>query len=189
MVARGSDDALPTISHRCFHPQVDSTINLLSSLFVAAEGCFLGSIVVDDAFLQVEQEQPTVVKVDSEYYQLGYTLPGHGAGRAAWHNKSQKIVRLKSKESLAAERKARHHHLQEGLQELAEKLKGKDLKTKVTGPSTQGERSIGFSNSTFSITGGGVELLPVVARRLKSYPEESLLMLQRQVWTTLHTFA
>ena len=47
----------------------------------------LGSIDVGDAYLMVEQEEPTVVEVDGEYYELGFTLPGQRIGSSAWFNK------------------------------------------------------------------------------------------------------
>ena len=40
-------------------------------LFLSSEGYTLGSIDVGDAYLMVEQEEPTVVKVDGKYYELG----------------------------------------------------------------------------------------------------------------------
>eukprot|EP00439_Symbiodinium_sp_Y106_P043658 s5691_g5.t1 len=50
---------------------VTSTVKLLSALFTSSEGYSLGSIDVGDAYLMVEQEEPTVVEVDGEYYELG----------------------------------------------------------------------------------------------------------------------
>ena len=35
----------------------------------------------------VEQEEPTVVEVDGEYYELEFTLPGQRIGSSAWFNK------------------------------------------------------------------------------------------------------
>ena len=35
----------------------------------------------------VEQEESTVVEVDGEYYELGFTLPGQRIGSSAWFNK------------------------------------------------------------------------------------------------------
>ena len=60
---------------------------LLSALFSSSEGYSLGSIDVGDAYLIVEQEEPTVVEVDGEYYELGFTLPGQRIGSSAWSNK------------------------------------------------------------------------------------------------------
>ena len=40
-----------------------------------------------DAYLMVEQEEPTVVEVDRKYYELGFTLPGQRIGSSAWFNK------------------------------------------------------------------------------------------------------
>ena len=37
--------------------------------------------------MMVEQEEPTVVEVDGEYYELGFTLPGQRIGSSAWFNK------------------------------------------------------------------------------------------------------
>ena len=45
---------------------VASTVKLLSALFTSSEGYSLGSIDVGDAYLMVEQEEPTVVEVDGE---------------------------------------------------------------------------------------------------------------------------
>ena len=46
---------------------VASTVKLSSGLFVSSEGYTLGSIDVGDAYLMVEQEEPTVVEVDGRY--------------------------------------------------------------------------------------------------------------------------
>ena len=43
-----------------FATGVASTVKLLSGLFVSSDGCSLGSINVGDAYLMVEQEEPTV---------------------------------------------------------------------------------------------------------------------------------
>ena len=53
---------------------VASTVKLLSALFSSSEGYSLGSIDVGDAYLMVEQEEPTVVEVDGEYYELGFYI-------------------------------------------------------------------------------------------------------------------
>ena len=66
---------------------VASTVKLLSALFSSSEGYSLGSIDVGDAYLMVEQKEPTVVEVDGEYYELGFTLPGQRIGSSAWFNK------------------------------------------------------------------------------------------------------
>ena len=66
---------------------VASTVKLLSALCTSSEGYSLGSIDVGDAYLMVEQAEPTVVKVDGEYYELGFTLPGQRIGSSAWFNK------------------------------------------------------------------------------------------------------
>ena len=66
---------------------VASTVKLLSGLFVSSDGYTLGSIDVGDAYLMMEQEEPTVVEVDGKYYELGFTLPGQRIGSSAWFNK------------------------------------------------------------------------------------------------------
>ena len=84
---------------------VASTVKLLSALFVSTANHCLGSIDIGDAYLQVEQDEPTIVEVDGEYYELGYTLPGQCAGSSAWFNKFQGIVEkygLKSDDGLPA---------------------------------------------------------------------------------------
>ena len=55
---------------------VASTVKLLSALFVSTDHYSLGSVDIGDAYLQVEQDEPTLVEVDGEWYELGYTLPG-----------------------------------------------------------------------------------------------------------------
>ena len=62
---------------------VASTVKLLSAFFKSSEGYSPGSINVRDAYLVVEQEEPTVVEVDGEYYELGFTLPGQRIGSSA----------------------------------------------------------------------------------------------------------
>ena len=66
---------------------VASTVKLLSAMFVSSNDHILGSIDVGDAYLMVEQEEPTVVEVDGKYYELGFTLPGQRIGSSAWFNK------------------------------------------------------------------------------------------------------
>ena len=58
---------------------VASTVKPLSALFVSTDSYCLGSVDIGDAYLQVEQDEPTIVEVDGEYYELGYTLPGQRA--------------------------------------------------------------------------------------------------------------
>ena len=90
---RGMEDWLRGVQmmHFLLSPIAASLYNQpLPSLIVAAEGCFLGGIDIGDAFLQVEQEKPTVLKVDRKYHELGYTLPGQGRGTTAWFNKLQR---------------------------------------------------------------------------------------------------
>ena len=80
-------------------------MKLLSALFTSTDGYILGSVDVSDAYLQVEQAEPTVVEIDGNYYELGYTLPGQRTGSSAWFNKLQGIVEkhgLKSDEGLPA---------------------------------------------------------------------------------------
>ena len=62
---------------------VASTVKLLSALFVSTDHYSLGSVDIGDAYLQVEQDEPTIVEVDGEWYELGYTLPGQRAGSSA----------------------------------------------------------------------------------------------------------
>ena len=84
---------------------VASTVKLLSAMFVSSNGHVLGSIDVGDAYLMVEQEEPTVVEVDGKYYELGFTLPGQRIGSSAWFNKLKGYLEeygLKSDEGLPA---------------------------------------------------------------------------------------
>ena len=81
------------------------TVKLLSALFVSTDHYSLGSIDIGDAYLQVEQDEPTIVEVDGSRYELGYTLPGQRTGSSAWFNKLQGIVEqhgLKSDDGLPA---------------------------------------------------------------------------------------
>ena len=71
---------------------VASTIKMLSALFVSTEGYSLGSIDVSDAYLQVEQVEPTIVTVGEEDFELGFTLPGQRIGSSAWFGKLQGIL-------------------------------------------------------------------------------------------------
>ena len=48
-------------------------MKLLSALFVSTDNYCLGSIDIGDAYLQVEQDEPTIVEVDGEYYRILYT--------------------------------------------------------------------------------------------------------------------
>ena len=66
---------------------VASTVKLLSALFVSTDHRSLGSVDIGDACLQVEQDEPTIVEVDGEWCELGYTLPGQRTGSSAWFNK------------------------------------------------------------------------------------------------------
>ena len=50
---------------------VASTVKLLSALFVSTDSYSLGSIDIGDAYLQVEQDEPTIVEVDGKWYELG----------------------------------------------------------------------------------------------------------------------
>ena len=157
---------------------VASTVKLLSALFTSTDGYILGSVDVSDAYLQVEQSEPTVVEIDGNYYELGYTLPGQRTGSSAWFNKLQGIVEkhgLKSDEGLPAlfyklpkdgepgiiilshvddlEIFATKH----GFKDLVKKLEAEGLKLKVEGPLEQGSGSIGFLKRTFTATFEGVE--------------------------------
>ena len=158
---------------------VASTVKLLSALFTSTDGYILGSVDVSDAYLQVEQAEPTVVEIDGEYYELGYTLPGQRTGSSAWFNKLQGIVEkygLKSDEGLPAifyklpkdgepgmiilshvddlEIFATKH----GFDDLVKKLESEGLKLKVEGPLEQGKGSIGFLKRTFTATFEGVDI-------------------------------
>ena len=62
---------------------VASTVKLLSALFVSTDHYCLGSVDIGDAYLQVEQDEPTIVEVDGKWYELGYTLPGQRTGSSA----------------------------------------------------------------------------------------------------------
>ena len=152
---------------------VASTVKLLSALFTSTDGYILGSVDVSDAYLQVEQSEPTVVEIDGNYYELGYTLPCQRTGSSAWFNKLQGIVEkhgLKSDEGLPAlfyklpkdgepgiiilshvddlEIFATKH----GFKDLVKKLEAEGLKLKVEGPLEQGSASIGFLKRTFTAT-------------------------------------
>ena len=154
-------------------------MKLLSALFTSTDGYILGSVDVSDAYLQVEQSEPTVVEIDGTYYELGYTLPGQRTGSSAWFNKLQGIAEkhgLKSDEGLPAlfyklqkdgepgiiilshvddlEIFATKH----GFKDLVKKLEAEGLKLKVEGPLEQGGGSIGFLKRTFTATFEGVEI-------------------------------
>ena len=58
-----------------------------TDLFVSFERYTLESIDVGDAYLMVEQEEPTVVEVDGKHYELEFTLPRQRIGSSAWFNK------------------------------------------------------------------------------------------------------
>ena len=119
---------------------VASTVKLLSALFSSSEGYSLGSIDVGDAYLMVEQEEPTVVEVDGEYYELGFTLPGQRIGSSAWFNKLKGYLEeygMKSDDGLPAF------------------LKSKGLKLKAEGPLDEKDGSIGFLKRSFKSTHEG----------------------------------
>ena len=61
---------------------VASTVKLLSALFVSTDNYCLGSIDIGDAYLPVEQDGPTIVEVDGEWYELGYTVQHSGQDQA-----------------------------------------------------------------------------------------------------------
>ena len=154
---------------------VASTVKLLSALFVSTDHYSLGSVDIGDAYLQVEQDEPTIVEVDGEWYELGYTLPGQRTGSSAWFNKLQGIVEqhgLKSDDGLPAlfYRLPKDgepgiiilSHVDDlevfatkrGFEDLVKKLKAESLKVKVEGPL---ERNHG-SKRTFTATLEGVEI-------------------------------
>ena len=158
---------------------VASTVKLLSALFTSTDGYILGSVDVSDAYLQVEQSEPTVVEIDGSYYELGYTLPGQRTGSSAWFSKLQGIVEkygLKSDEGLPAlfyklPRGGEPgiiilSHVDDleifatksGFKDLVKKLEAEGLKLKVEGPLEQGNGSIGFLKRTFTATLEGVEI-------------------------------
>ena len=144
---------------------VASTVKLLSALFSSSEGYSLGSIDVGDAYLMAEPEEPTVVEVDGEYYELGFTLPGQRIGSSAWFNKLKGYLEeygMKSDDGLPAlfskkptkneKRIILLTHVddmelyaaKEDFEKLVEFLKSKGLKLKVEGPLEEKEGSIGF---------------------------------------------
>ena len=158
---------------------VASTVKLLSALFVSTDNCCFGSIDTGDAYLQVEQDEPTVVEVDGEYYELGYTLPGQRTGSSAWFNKLQGIVEnygLKSDEGLPAlfYRLPNGNepgiiilsHVDDlevfasrrGFEDLVKKMSAEGLKLKVEGPLENESGSIGFLKRTFTATYEGIEM-------------------------------
>ena len=158
---------------------VASTVKLLSALFVSTDSYSLGSIDIGDAYLQVEQDEPTIVEVDGKWYELGYTLPGQRTGSSAWFNKLQGIVEkygLKSDDGLPAlfYRLPKDgepgiiilSHVDDlevfatkrGFEDLVKKLKAEGLKVKVEGPLERNHGSIGFLKRTFTATLEGVEI-------------------------------
>ena len=158
---------------------VASTVKLLSALFVSTDSYSLGSIDIGDAYLQVEQDEPTIVEVDGKWYELGYTLPGQRTGSSAWFNKLQGIVEkygLKSDDGLPAlfYRLPKDgepgiiilSHVDDlevfatkkGFEDLVKKLKAEGLKVKVEGPLEKNHGSIGFLKRTFTATLDGVEI-------------------------------
>ena len=158
---------------------VASTVKLLSALFTSTNGYILGSVDVSDAYLQVEQAEPTVVEIDGNYYELGYTLPGQRTGSSAWFNKLQGIVEqhgLKSDEGLPAlfyklpkdgepgiiilshVDDLEIFATKNGFKDLVKRLEAEGLKLKVEGPLEQGSGSTGFLKRTFTATFEGVEI-------------------------------
>ena len=158
---------------------VASTVKLLSALFVSTDHYSLGSVDIGDAYLHVEQDEPTIVEVDGEWYELGYTLPGQRTGSSAWFNKLQGIVEkhgLKSDDGLPAlfyrlpkdgePRIIIRSHVDDlevfatkgGFEDLVKKLKAEGLKVKVEGPLERNHGSIGFLKRTFTATLEGVEI-------------------------------
>ena len=84
-----SDLQLHSIAKKIFSPAVPHlAISVLrekagKTQFVSTEGYSLGSIDVSDAYLQVEQVEPTIVTVGNEDFELGFTLPGQSIGSSA----------------------------------------------------------------------------------------------------------
>ena len=158
---------------------VASTVKLLSGLFVSSYGYTLGSIDVGDAYIMVEQDEPTVVEVDSRYYQLGYTLPGQRIGSSAWFGKLKGYLEefgLKSDDGLPALFFKRPEKGQKGMivlshvddmelyasredfHRLVDFVKGK-LKIKVEGPMDEKEGTMSFLKRGFQATeDGNVEI-------------------------------
>ena len=155
---------------------VASTVKLLSALFSSSEGYSLGSIDVGDAYLMVEQEEPTVVEVDGEYYELGFTLPGQRIGSSAWFKKLKGYLEeygMKSDDGLPALFSKMPNKNGKGIillthvddmelyaskedfEKLVEFLKSKGLKLKVEGPLDEKEGSIGFLKRSFKSTHEG----------------------------------
>ena len=129
----------------------------------------LGSIGIGDAYLQVEQDEPTIVEVDDSWYELGYTLPGQRTGSSAWFNKLQGIAEkhgLKSDDGLPAlfYRLPKDgepgiitlSHVDDlevfatkrGFEDLVKKLKAEGLKMKFEGPLERNHGSTGFLKRT-----------------------------------------
>ena len=103
----------------------------------------------------VEQEEPTVVEVVGEHYELGFTLPGQRIGSSAWFNKLKGYLEefgLKPDEGLPALFYQRPEKNGQGIivltrvddielyaskkdfKKLVEFLRSKGLKIKVEGP-------------------------------------------------------
>ena len=159
---------------------VASTVKLLSAMFVSSNDHILGSIDVGDAYLMVEQDEPTVVEVDGKYYELGFTLPGQRVGSSAWFNKLKGYLEeygLKSDEGLPALFYRRQEKGKAGMvvlshvddmelyatekefQGLIEFLRKKKLKIKVEGPLREQEGSMSFLKRGFSaVNDGDVEI-------------------------------
>eukprot|EP00439_Symbiodinium_sp_Y106_P061355 s5691_g9.t1 len=159
---------------------VASTVKLLSALFTSSEGYSLGSIDVGDAYLMVQQEEPTVVEVDGEYYELGFTLPGQRIGSSAWFNKLKghlEEYRMTSDSGLPALFSKMPSKTGKGMivlthvddmelyasredfEKLVEFLRSKGLQIKVEGPLDEKEGSMGFlKRSCKSSNGGDVEI-------------------------------
>ena len=128
----------------------------------------------------VEQEEPTVVEVDGEYYELGITLPGQRIGSSAWFSKLKGYLeefRMKSDEGLPALfylRPGKHdqgiivlthaddvelYASKKGFKKLVEFLRSKGLKIKVEGPMDEAEGSMSFLKRSFrSANEGDVEI-------------------------------
>ena len=145
-------------------------------MFTSSDGYILGSIDVGDAYLMVEQDEPTVVEVDGKYYELGSTLPGQRVPSSAWFNKLQGILEkygLKSDDGLPALFYAKTEEKKGGqfvlshvddvdvfarksdFEALVKSLKDEGLKIKVEGPLDVESRTMSFLKRVFRSMGDG----------------------------------
>ena len=171
---------------------VASTVKLLSALFTSSEGYSLGSIDVGDAYLMVEQEEPTGLEVDGEYYELGFTFPGQRIESGAWFNKLKGYLEefgLKSDEGLPALFYQRPEKNGQGIivlthvddmelcaskkdfKQLVEFLRSKGLKIKVEGPMDESEGSMSFLKRSFRSTNEGDVEITMNAKYVEGFLE------------------